>query len=96
MASSAKGLVSPARLDRVLFTMVGMGSRSRLHTKPAAMPNRMGFVTMPLRLFLIFSPMPLLADRESEGLSSVRMTTAKMLYSGTLPRIIRPDMPEVP
>ena len=94
MASRASGLVIPARLESVLLAMAGMGRRSRLHTKPAAMPNRMGLVTMPLRLLTSFSPMPLRAS--CEGLSSVRMTTAKMLYSGTLPRIIRPDRPEVP
>ena len=77
MASRARGLVSPATLERVLLSMVGMESPARLHAKPAAMPSSVGFVRMPFTLF--FSR----AGREDAwaepGPSSIRMTTAMML-----------------
>ena len=94
MASSASGLVRLAMPERVLPAMVGMGRPSRLQANPAAMPSNVGLVRMPFTLFFSFAVM--LPAWAASGPSSIRMTTAITLYSGTLPRIIILDISAVP
>ena len=90
MESSASGVVRLERLVRVFCARVGRPKGSRLYSVPRIMPSRMGLVSTP------YSSLEGVTLPCCCGLSTVRIMTAKMLNSGTLPKIIRGAMPEVP
>ena len=61
--------------------------------RPAKIPSMIGLVMIPRS---VLPTRPRWSACCASGAVTVSTSTEKMLYSGTLPRIMRPDMPEVP
>ena len=90
MDSSARGVVTEARLFNVLVATAGRLTGSSANTVPVIMPSKIGLVATPFsNCFSEGAPF-------CSGDSSIRISTAKMLNSGTLPSIISGAMPAVP
>ena len=90
MDSSASGVVTEARLFNVLVATAGRLTGSSANTVPVIMPSKIGLVATPFsNCFSEGAPF-------CSGDSSIRISTAKMLNSGTLPSIISGAMPAVP
>ena len=85
------GVASLAILSVKFTNKVGLGILRSDHISPMIIPIMIGFLAIPTAVFFISSLLPLFSL--SFSAVNISIITAKMLYSGTLPSIMRGPIP---